>query len=1238
MEKRLRSSLQTSPESFLAAAATLPLKPSKPTLKNLIHSIPSSSPLSTSLPLALHSTISTSLDCFKHNTTNDNPKTPASPPAKRPRRLLRKNTGSEDPLRGMAKGQCQNLELRRLSVCAHIVMLCGTHPNGVFEHEGLVGLARELHDNLVLFEEDSELLSEVSGLCEEWWKGGFLGREMLISQFLPFLVSRSLTLKKKVDVRRVYVMREAFGLFDFEDESIEDLKLLIMRCVIAPLYLKTEDGRRFIAFTMGLSVELLKEALAMIRSQIPFGRKSVLEAYGEIVFRGWKGLDREDLKREIEDGFLQGLVEGAILAGSIAFAASVRRVLGGFINQRTTDGVEKLLFRVAEPVIFRSLQVANSNVRLNALHLLLDIFPLEDPDATKESKDTLLDKQFFLLEKLLSDECPDVRVVAVEGCCRVLHLFWEIIPSSTITKLLAKIFDDMSCDASNEVRLSTVNGVIYLLGNPQSHEVLKVLLPRLGHMILDFVLSIRLAVSDLLLLIRDIRGFQFNKVVALDALLTTLTNDQPLVAQKITRLLLPSYFPSKVSPAEACNRFITLIKRSPAAGARFCEFAVSEGASKKALTELVVVLINMALAPHNLGSDRLEGLLTAAGHLCGNLASEASCQDALKKLVSGQKLKGLFDVASGVNARTSLFNIASALSSTGVAGLLEECVELVSNCGNLLGNSERQAEVRSAHKMILSSGWFDGMFETITRLLQIAAMGCHRNFGVEVPEKIFVSGKRKKSMLSPKLRSGRGSSVFKDDYQIAVGIGWQIKDLLKTEASRNAIFDSENLQLVCFALMALSEVSIMHCMCCDFMDSSLVTSYTTLALQIALQNIDHDTNSHSRRKSVGPTAKKSAVELPSLDKTVDHLLKCIERELQRDFWAKPGSLSLECKVCSDKTADLRLETIRDSPMDESTDIDNQGSLFTYGKRISNMVKVLTAVLKFIVDASDAGFISEHHQRCLRFTSSYFRDVMTCLRQCFHEELMLQDAELREMFVCLKSSFSYGAKLITLILIGVSEASPAPTEVHDLASDLLDLVAATESYCGSRYAIQFLNVAKQWLPDLILALGSKLMLSHSQEDVKTFFVPGDNGTSPPSWFSVLAKIEIQELSSVSSEEDTDRASELKGFTACRKLIGMMIPLLQANVDVFGAIGLIFLIGANSGLQRKDFGLVLGLLRFVCYKLLREVDRLSEKLATILSYAQELYALIERAADELTSSEDGYQELVTAKALLDPLLVH
>lgn len=142
----------------------------------------------------------------------------------------------------------------------------------------------------------------------------------------------------------------------------------------------------------------------------------------------------------------------------------------------------------------------------------MDLFPLEDPDSTKEVKDSLLDKQFFLLGKLLVDDCPEVRVVAVEGSCRILHLFWEVIPSPTITKLVTKIFDDMSRDTSHEVRLSTLNGTMYLFGNPLCHQFLNVLLPRLGHLMMDNVLSVRVAMADLLLLIRDIQNFQFHKV------------------------------------------------------------------------------------------------------------------------------------------------------------------------------------------------------------------------------------------------------------------------------------------------------------------------------------------------------------------------------------------------------------------------------------------------------------------------------------------------------------------------------------------------------------------------------------------------------------------------------------------------------------------------------------------------------------------------------------------------------
>lgn len=118
------------------------------------------------------------------------------------------------------------------------------------------------------------------------------------------------------------------------------------------------------------------------------------------------------------------------------------------------------------------------------------------------------------MNKLLMDECPDVRVVAVEGGCRILNLFWEVIPTPSITKILTKIFDDLTHDNCTEVRLSTVNGIMYLLGNPHSQEVLKVLLPRMGHLILDYALSVRVAIMDLLLLVRDMRNFQFHKVLS----------------------------------------------------------------------------------------------------------------------------------------------------------------------------------------------------------------------------------------------------------------------------------------------------------------------------------------------------------------------------------------------------------------------------------------------------------------------------------------------------------------------------------------------------------------------------------------------------------------------------------------------------------------------------------------------------------------------------------------------------
>ncbi|KAB1214898.1 Condensin-2 complex subunit G2 [Morella rubra] len=969
----------------------------------------------------------------------------------------------------------------------------------------------------------------------------------------------------------------------------------------------------------------------MIRSQIPFGRKSMLEAYGDILFRAWKAVG-PDHKDEIEHRFLQGLIEGAIHASSGAFAASIRRVLGGFISQRTTEGVEKLLFSLAEPVIFRSLQVANSNVRQNALHVLLDMFPLEDPDSTKEAKDTLLDKQFFLLERLLMDDCPDVRLVAVEGCCRILHLFWEIIPSASITKIIMKIFDDMSHDICNEVRLSTLNGVIYLLGNPQSHEILKVLLPRLGHLMLDNVSSVRMALVDLLLLLRDMRNFQFNKVVGLDVLLSTLANDQPLVAQKITKLLMPSYFPSKLPVEEACNRCVTLIKRSPIAGARFCEFSLLGGASINSLMELIRVFISLVLSPVKLNADQIEGLLVAAAYLSRSISIEPCFENALKQLLAGEKVKFLFSAASTARAQSSVLNIVSNLASDAAAGVFEECTGLVTNCSGISDNVERQAQLRSAHKLFQSCDGFNDMFEALTVCLQKTAYRCHIKFGTEAPKNCVSSAKRKKSSsgkMSAKWKhvNRKRRSNFEEDYSIAVGIAWQIRDLLVSVDSRKAVLASQTLESSFLALKIISEASILQCVHCEYMDAYPVLAYTALALHMTLQNISIN--------STKPNA---------LEQTMDHLLNCIEKVLGAVNSGKSGNSSSVFEQANHKTAIHCGQTHREPQMHASSCSadgkevwmgQNCKDFCTEQKRLPIKVKMLTAILKSMVDATSMGFLSHYYGRFLKFTSGYVQDVVSALRRRSHDRFQFKEEDLKDIVLCLKSSFTYAAKLVNLVNRDISEASSLASEAFDLVNDLLDLVSSIELYLGSGNAASLVSAAKHWLPDLVLALGYGHILKQTRGEGLDFHASCRMKHEFPLWLLILAKSELLEISKFVSEDGEDTVSEFEEVPVSKKLLGMIVTLSKGNPSVLDAVGVMVLTGSLVGLERKDFGLVLGLLHLVCRKLFREDDR--EWGDMMLASLQDVYPQIEREMEE-QNDEDGRQKLHCAKELLEPVWMH
>lgn len=303
------------------------------------------------------------------------------------------------------------------------------------------------------------------------------------------------------------------------------------------------------------------------------------------------------------------------------------------------------------------------------------------------------------------------------------------------------------------------------------------------------------------------------------------------------------------------------------------------------------------------------------------------------------------------------------------------------------------------------------------------------------------------------------------------------------------------------------------------------------------------------------------------------------------------------------------------------------------KKTLKQGKNLTAVLKFIVDAISMGFLSEKYELCLKFVSEYMQLITSILGQQVYKDIQFE-VETKEIFLCLKSSLTYAAKLLNQILRHVKDSSL--TQISILGHNLLDLIASIEVNLGSGYAARLVALAKAWLPDLILALGAGCLMRPVEGEEAHMLFYEQTKSYFPSWLSVVAKIELSDMSEEDSaeEEDDDRSFDPHNFSTFKKFLKMIVTFLKRDHRILDAIGVIFMIGSEIGLERKDFGLVLGLLQFVCRSLYSADDR--EWGDMMLASLQRCYPQIEREIEQCNG--EGLHQLDRAKALLQPIWLY
>ncbi|XP_041899679.1 condensin-2 complex subunit G2 isoform X2 [Corvus kubaryi] len=420
------------------------------------------------------------------------------------------------------------------------------------------------------------LQDAIQRVCEMWWEKGLERKEQLGKPLFVILMRKSLNKAATgADIVRVWNLHQTLLCFDYDSEESNEVKDLLLQCFMSVKYINKEEGRRFLSFLFSWNVNFIKMIHGTVKNQLQFFPRSLVEYISEVYFRAWKKVSGEFIE-VLEYNCIQDFMHHGIhLPRSSSVHSKVREMLSYFHKQsKVRQGVEEMLYRLYQPILWRALKAQNSEVRANAAFLFIDAFPVRDPSFKVEEMDNEIQKQFEELFSLLEDPHPVVRSTGILGVTQITSKYWEMIPPTILADLLKKITGELACDiTSADVRCCVFKCLPIILENKLSHPLLEHLLPATKHSLHDSSEKVRVAFVDMLLKVKATKAAKFWNICPMEHLLSRLEADSRPVSRRIVNLLMNSFFPINQPEDVWCERCVALIQMNPAAARKFYQYA-----------------------------------------------------------------------------------------------------------------------------------------------------------------------------------------------------------------------------------------------------------------------------------------------------------------------------------------------------------------------------------------------------------------------------------------------------------------------------------------------------------------------------------------------------------------------------------------------------------------------------------------------------------------------------------------
>ncbi|XP_037241174.1 condensin-2 complex subunit G2 isoform X1 [Falco rusticolus] len=425
-------------------------------------------------------------------------------------------------------------------------------------------------------ESEKTLQGAIQRVFEMWWEKGLEGKEQLGKTLFIILLRKSLNKAATgADVVRLWNLHQTLLCFDYDSEESNEVKDLLLQCFMSVKHIKKEEGRRFLSFLFSWNINFIKMIHGTVKNQLQFFPRYLTEYISEVYFRAWKKVSGEFIE-ELEHNCIQDFMHHGIhLPKSSSVHSKVREMLSYFHKQsKVREGVEEMLYRLYQPILWRALKARNSEVRSNAAFLFVDAFPVRNPSFNTEEMDNEIQKQFEELFSLLEDPHPVVRSTGVLGVTQITSRYWEMIPAAILADLLKKLTGELAYDTTSaDVRCSVFKCLPIILDNKLSHPLLEQLLPAVKHSLHDTSEKVRVAFVDTLLKIKATKTAKFWEICPMEHLLTRLEVDSQPVSRRLVNLLFNSFFPINQPEDVWCERCVTLIQMNSAAARKFYQYA-----------------------------------------------------------------------------------------------------------------------------------------------------------------------------------------------------------------------------------------------------------------------------------------------------------------------------------------------------------------------------------------------------------------------------------------------------------------------------------------------------------------------------------------------------------------------------------------------------------------------------------------------------------------------------------------